>query len=151
MSYAGPVSSHDSQECMLRGLGCTDISQSPAIHLFSPANMTAWIPAATPQLAVCVLKYLMSMSLEFYDSFLITAHPICSATDSRQTVHALYSASVQNPEPRLELAQQQYVLPCFDVPAWHERAKACWMTQQSAHVKFADARGSDTLPLYTQT
>ena len=36
---------------------------------------------------------------------------------------------------------QQYVLPCFDAPAGHVRAKACWVAQQYADVKFAEGRG----------
>ena len=36
---------------------------------------------------------------------------------------------------------QQYVLPCYDAPAGHVRAKACWVTQQYADIKFADGRG----------
>ncbi len=42
---------------------------------------------------------------------------------------------------QLEPMLQQYVLPCFDAPAGHVRAKACWVTQQYADVKFADGRG----------
>ena len=36
---------------------------------------------------------------------------------------------------------QQYVLPCYDAPAGHVRAKACWVTQQYADIRFADGRG----------
>ena len=49
---------------------------------------------------------------------------------------------VQAPyKTQLEPMLQQYVLPCFDAPAGHVRAKACWVTQQYADVKFADGRG----------
>ena len=42
---------------------------------------------------------------------------------------------------QLEPMLQQYVLPCFDAPAGHVRAKACWVTQQYADIKFTDGRG----------
>ncbi|CAL5220954.1 g3058 [Coccomyxa viridis] len=42
---------------------------------------------------------------------------------------------------QLEPMLQQYVLPCFDAPAGHVRAKACWVAQQYADVKFAEGRG----------
>ena len=42
---------------------------------------------------------------------------------------------------QLEPMLQQYVLPCYDAPAGHVRAKACWVTQQYADIKFADGRG----------
>ena len=42
---------------------------------------------------------------------------------------------------QLEPMLQQYVLPCFDAPAGHVRAKACWVTQQYADIRFTDGRG----------
>ena len=35
----------------------------------------------------------------------------------------------------------RYVAPCFSAPAGHLRAKACWVTQQYADVRFAEGRG----------
>lgn len=42
---------------------------------------------------------------------------------------------------QLEPMLVQYVLPCFEAPAGHLRAKACWVTQQYADIKFAAGRG----------
>ncbi len=35
----------------------------------------------------------------------------------------------------------QYVVPAFSAPVGHLRAKACWVTQQYADVRFAAGRG----------
>jgi hypothetical protein len=57
-------------------------------------------------------------------------------------VHRSISCNPQAPyKTQLEPMLQQYVLPCFDAPAGHVRAKACWVTQQYADIKFADGRG----------
>ncbi len=42
---------------------------------------------------------------------------------------------------QLEPMLVQYVLPCFEAPAGYLRAKACWVTQQYADIKFAAGRG----------
>ena len=42
---------------------------------------------------------------------------------------------------QLEPMLVQHVLPCFGSPAGHLRAKACWVTQQYADVKFSEGRG----------
>ena len=54
---------------------------------------------------------------------------------------------------QLEPMLQQYVLPCFDAPAGHVRAKACWVTQQYADIKFADGlgRGPTFMQLFQKT
>ena len=50
--------------------------------------------------------------------------------------------SLQAPyKTQLEPMLQQYVLPCYDASAGHVRAKACWVTQQYADIRFADGRG----------
>ena len=35
----------------------------------------------------------------------------------------------------------QYVAPAFSAPVGHLRAKACWVTQQYADIRFAAGRG----------
>jgi hypothetical protein len=42
---------------------------------------------------------------------------------------------------QLEPMLRQYVAPCFAAAAGHLRAKACWVTQQYADIKFAEGRG----------
>jgi hypothetical protein len=42
---------------------------------------------------------------------------------------------------QIERMLVQYVLPTFDAPAGYLRAKACWVTQQYADIKFAEGRG----------
>ena len=54
---------------------------------------------------------------------------------------------------QLEPMLQQFVLPCFDAPAGHVRAKACWVAQQYADVKFAEGkgRGATFMQLFQKT
>ena len=64
------------------------------------------------------------------------------------------SCNLQAPyKTQLEPMLQQYVLPCFDAPAGHVRAKACWVTQQYADIKFADGlgRGPTFMQLFQKT
>lgn len=42
---------------------------------------------------------------------------------------------------QLEQMLVRYVVPAFAAPAGHLRAKACWVTQQYADLRFAAGRG----------
>ena len=54
----------------------------------------------------------------------------------------LACAPAQAPyKAQLEPMLVQHVLPCFGSPAGHLRAKACWVTQQYADIKFPEGRG----------
>ncbi|BDA47636.1 Importin-7 [Coccomyxa sp. Obi] len=46
-----------------------------------------------------------------------------------------------NYKAQLEPMLMQYVVPAFSAPVGHLRAKACWVTQQYADIRFAAGRG----------